>query len=1259
MPTSRRHHHAGAGVGAANVGAGAGATAKAKESADQMHERRRYRRAQNMYGSSSSATYDKTGSSSSSSRSLVGACTAGGLPLPEKVRDRIEIEANSASVQRLRNGCVVPAVGCVKDSVGFVRREMLNKNGRTDGTGSYNDPSAGASGPGSRGSSRERLQMQRGSSSPGKRRYSQSTARSHSRSDGTHARGRRDSPSNSLSANSRSLLSDDDDDDDDDEDTYGTTGSASVTSGTESPSTRSDGGAPGPIKAGLSLSTPVRRGRAAAASNDNRHIPHRGEGGGEEDGRYLDADVNASIERREREERLKGERNWMMTTTPSPRGVASPDAKMKGKSAAAVGFSGIQFASYQDEDDDSAGSGQEEHVVGSGGADGGEAISLNDNRRGDGYAYDDKINSMLDNDNDVQNVTTSSGTADADDENVLDKSDDDMLDLRLSLFQGDKVGRSIMSSGSDPSTNADGQSSGHADITNNMVPVSQLKRTVGELALQDDVIDKLQVELAEVRSDRDGLQQEVTLLRKQLDSSARKDKAKLLQQEQIERLMSEMERLRSDVAEKDDEIQRHESYRQRQNQLHDRNITRQKRQEEEIRRLEEALALARSANANCTASLDGRGLFNGDADVIGGEDDGNGSVLTVYTYPQRKQTEMAKSSTSRSHANPSTTENIVENLQYRTEVVDLKLQISEYESKLRRALEELVDAKNDLKFERDGREMAEGELSEAKESEKKALAKCQGKDLPSISFESLERSNGSQSFPVDVDDVDTIHDDFEEVLNRKDEEIRSLRAELDRNSALLDVAEDGLKEAKSQIESLQDENEELRLTTTLIEREIDISVDQDAFLRSEIDALQQILAETEKEVNEAAVNSTTTPLTSSPRVEELEGELSTLKLQMAKAQEILLGAKEKHESEWAANEKIVRALQEENEMMKRQVSNADKSTTDSSLSVMNVSLKAQVVSLKSRLADQGQQLTELEMKLSEKTELESTLREAIAVLKRQNALLRRHGDDVDDLRRADGADDILEDELSDLEEFLASVEAHGIDGTTTADEVDEIKRELEGRLYKSEMARLDAEAELATAHEDLKREQADVRKARQEYAQSNVAKLDLEKRLTKNVEATELLRSEFANIRQQLHRAGIKIESLPQNQKQQNGKRVTWSMSEQTEAENLLKRSEKVTAGFADEITELKRLLGRVLEQGKKERGADSKELNKISNDKLLQASSDLRSLIRIRNDMETLSESIQQNCQAVLRIHQANNELREGKYVAPDDEIIDELCRS
>ena len=92
-------------------------------------------------------------------------------------------------------------------------------------------------------------------------------------------------------------------------------------------------------------------------------------------------------------------------------------------------------------------------------------------------------------------------------------------------------------------------------------------------------------------------------------------------------------------------------------------------------------------------------------------------------------------------------------------------------------------------------------------------------------------------------------------------------------------------------------------------------------------------------------------------------------------------------------------------------------------------------------------------------------------------------------------------------------------------------------------------------------------------------------------------------------------------------------------------------------VHHLGHLLGQVLEQGKEERDAGSKELNQISNDKLLQASSDLRSLIRIRNDMETLSQSIQQNCHAVLRLNQANNELKEGRYVAPDDEIIDELC--
>lgn len=165
-------------------------------------------------------------------------------------------------------------------------------------------------------------------------------------------------------------------------------------------------------------------------------------------------------------------------------------------------------------------------------------------------------------------------------------------------------------------------------------------------------------------------------------------------------------------------------------------------------------------------------------------------------------------------------------------------------------------------------------------------------------------------------------------------------------------------------------------------------------------------------------------------------------------------------------------------------------------------------------------------------------------------------------------------------------------------------------------------------------------------------KLELDKRLAENVRANELLRSEFAHIRQQLHRAGIKIETLPP----QNNKRVKWSIPEQTEAEKLMQQSDNVTSGYAEEISELKLLLGQVLEQGKKEREASSignKELSEISNDKLLQASSDLRSLVKIRNDMEALSQSIQENCQAVLRIHQTNNELKEGRYVAPDDEII------
>lgn len=121
-----------------------------------MHDRRRHRRAQNMYGSSSSssaAAAAGTAAASTAARNdkSPAACTSLPLPpgLPDKVRDRIEIEANSASVRRIRNGCVVPAVGCVKDSVGFVRREILNNknNGSTvsaDGAGSYGGSASSA-----------------------------------------------------------------------------------------------------------------------------------------------------------------------------------------------------------------------------------------------------------------------------------------------------------------------------------------------------------------------------------------------------------------------------------------------------------------------------------------------------------------------------------------------------------------------------------------------------------------------------------------------------------------------------------------------------------------------------------------------------------------------------------------------------------------------------------------------------------------------------------------------------------------------------------------------------------------------------------------------------------------------------------------------------------------------------------------------------------------------------------------------------------
>ena len=152
--------------------------------------------------------------------------------------------------------------------------------------------------------------------------------------------------------------------------------------------------------------------------------------------------------------------------------------------------------------------------------------------------------------------------------------------------------------------------------------------------------------------------------------------------------------------------------------------------------------------------------------------------------------------------------------------------------------------------------------------------------------------------------------------------------------------------------------------------------------------------------------------------------------------------------------------------------------------------------------------------------------------------------------------------------------------------------------------------------------------------------------------STELLRSEVASIREQLHFAGIKIieNTLPQKQ----NKRVKWSKSEAVEAKEVIERSDNAISGYAAEISELKRLLGKVLEQGKREHEAgytssadsiSSKELTEISNEKLLKASSDLRTLIKIRTKMETLSRSIKENCQAVLRLY---DERKEGTWPPP-----------
>ena len=544
-------------------------------------------------------------------------------------------------------------------------------------------------------------------------------------------------------------------------------------------------------------------------------------------------------------------------------------------------------------------------------------------------------------------------------------------------------------------TKADGRASVHVLADSNKLP---LERAMGDLVLQDSIMDKLQADLAEVRLDRDELQAEVTLLREQKEIVACEGALDVAQQRQIEKLMDEVERLSAEVAEN------------RQNEFYQ---NRQKRQEEEICRLEAALADATKENVTTLRGGDPQGLLITDTDGGDGVRDDNASVLTSYTHPpQGKQTAAAKSVVAETRPDSSLA---LDDLHYRAEVLDLKLQMSENESK----------ARDELNFERRARKKAEEELVTCTKRLEKELASRTHVTDSSV------RTVGISS------------------------EIGVLRAELDRSMTLLGVAEEGLNEAKAQIQTLQDENEDLRLTASLVEKEINVSVDQDAFLRSELEALQQLLAETEREAKEATAHSTGNLL--SPREEELQAE------------------------------ETLQALQEENNSMKEELACAEQDRKAAS------SLSVTIVSLQSRLADQGRQLTSLEMLASEKTEVESTLRAAIDVLRRQVAVLRRQVgpnasavDDINDSLQRNEADD-----MDYLEELLASVSLDGSRGEYMEDdEVNEIKQELEERLHRSESARLDAEGKLVTAQEALQRERANAGKARQENMEINAEKME-------------------------------------------------------------------------------------------------------------------------------------------------------------------------
>jgi chromosome segregation ATPase len=619
----------------------------------------------------------------------------------------------------------------------------------------------------------------------------------------------------------------------------------------------------------------------------------------------------------------------------------------------------------------------------------------------------------------------------------------------------------------------------------------------------------------------------------------------------------------------------------------------------------------------------------------------------------------------------------------RSEPVD----VDDFDDEMRRKDEEIGSVRAELERKTNAlpelnnailnaREEADQELMQAKRALEMAQSEAENEKLTRLDAEGII-SELREELDASEDAMAKLQRATVEAEKRAD----MLLSEVDELKELLEEAEKGLRISQEQIDTIQDENEALKemlddaaQTASLVQREINASVEEDVSLRAELDSLQELLAETEREANETKVafeqelaatkeevarSVAHRGMQQSEREKSLEEELTVMKKQMNAAEKILLDAKKQHEREWSERQKLEETLRNENVTLTKQLSEAqEKLKSESALSVKNVSLQTQATSLNGRLADLGTQLTSLETELMKKNEVEATLREAINTLRRRCALLQQKCPGVLKCEPDSSIDpdDILDAEVDRLNELLSVVSVDGSDdedralATRSIDraEIDDMTRELEGRLHKAERARLAAEERLMATKETMHKVRTDAREALMKAEQKSMSeKKQLEERLEQHIEISESLRSDLGHIKEQLRMAGIKVGDMPQGKA-----RVSFSSSEASEARDILVRSKAVSTGYREEISELKLLLDRVVKENEK-MVCGQQELNELSNLKLQEASADLKRLARKRDKMNELKESIKSKCEAIMRIHEQQQELKEGKWIGPTDEVV------